>query len=102
MALLGVTDGALLDDMVDALAAGDAAAVYETVDKIVEAGHDPRRFSVDLLDRFRDLILLDAVPDAGERGLVDMPEDQLTHMADQSLRLGAATLTRFAEIVTPP
>ncbi|WP_073389466.1 DNA polymerase III subunit gamma and tau [Jatrophihabitans endophyticus] len=99
VALLGVTDGALLDDMVDALAAGDAAAVYETVDRVVEAGHDPRRFSVDLLDRLRDLILLDAVPDAGERGLVDVPDDQLAHMSDQALRLGGAALTRFAEIV---
>jgi DNA polymerase-3 subunit gamma/tau len=99
VALLGVTDGALLDDMVDALAAGDAAAVYGTVDRVVEAGYDPRRFSVDLLDRFRDLILLDAVPDAGERGLIDVPQDQLAHMADQAARLGGATLTRFAEIV---
>jgi DNA polymerase III subunit gamma/tau len=99
VALLGVTDGALLDDMVDALAAGDAAAVYGTVDRVVEAGHDPRRFSVDLLDRFRDLILLDAVPDAGERGLIDVPQDQLAHMADQAVRLGGGTLTRYAEIV---
>jgi DNA polymerase III subunit gamma/tau len=99
IALLGVTDGALLDDMVDALAAGDAAGVYGTVERVVEAGHDPRRFSVDLLDRFRDLILLDAVPDAGERGLIDVPQDQLAHMADQALRLGGATLTRYAEIV---
>ncbi|HEV7206698.1 MAG TPA: DNA polymerase III subunit gamma and tau [Jatrophihabitans sp.] len=99
VALLGVTDGALLDDMVDALAAGDAAGVYGTVDRVVEAGHDPRRFSIDLLDRFRDLILLDAVPDAGERGLIDVPQDQLEQMADQAVRLGGATLTRFAEIV---
>jgi DNA polymerase-3 subunit gamma/tau len=99
IALLGVTDGALLDDMVDALAASDAAGVYGTVDRVVEAGHDPRRFSVDLLDRFRDLILLDAVPDAGERGLIDVPQDQLAHMADQAVRLGGGTLTRFAEIV---
>jgi DNA polymerase-3 subunit gamma/tau len=99
VALLGVTDGALLDDMVDALAAGDAASVYGTVDRVVEAGHDPRRFSVDLLDRFRDLILLDAVPDAGERGLIDVPQDQLAHMSDQAVRLGGATLTRYAEIV---
>jgi DNA polymerase-3 subunit gamma/tau len=99
VALLGVTDGALLDDMVDALAAGDAAAVYGTVDRVVEAGHDPRRFSVDLLDRFRDLILLDAVPDAGERGLIDVPQDQLAHMGDQAVRIGGATLTRYAEIV---
>ena len=62
--LLGVTDVALLDDMVDALAAGDAAAVYGTVDRVVEAGHDPRRFTADLLDRFRDLLVLAAVPDA--------------------------------------
>jgi DNA polymerase-3 subunit gamma/tau len=99
VALLGVTDGALLDDMVDALAAGDAAAVYGTVDRVVEAGYDPRRFSVDLLDRFRDLILLDAVPDAGDRGLIDVPQDQLAHMTDQAARLGGATLARFAEIV---
>ena len=99
VALLGVTDGALLDDMVDALAAGDAAAVYGTVDRVVEAGHDPRRFSIDLLDRFRDLVLLDAVPDAAERGLVDAPADQVAHMADQAVRLGGATLARFAEIV---
>jgi DNA polymerase-3 subunit gamma/tau len=99
VALLGVTDAALLDEMVDALAAGDAAGVYGTVDRVAEAGHDPRRFSVDLLDRFRDLILLDAVPDAGERGLIDAPQDQLGHMADQAMRLGGATLARCAEIV---
>ncbi len=97
--LLGVTDSALLDDMVDALAAGDSAAVYGTVDRIVEAGHDPRRFSVDLLERFRDLILLDAVPDAASRGLIDAPQDALEGMADQARRLGGATLTRYAEIV---
>jgi DNA polymerase III subunit gamma/tau len=97
--LLGVTDSALIDDVVDALAAGDGAAVYGTIDRVVEAGHDPRRFSVDLLDRFRDLILLDAVPDAASRGLVDAPQDQAERMTDQAARLGAATLTRYAEIV---
>ncbi|MEP7178246.1 MAG: DNA polymerase III subunit gamma/tau, partial [Pseudonocardiales bacterium] len=99
VALLGVTDGALLDDMVDALAAGDAAVVYGTVDRVVEAGHDPRRFAADLLDRFRDLILLDAVPDAAARGLIDAPQDAVAHMTDQALRLGAGTVTRYAEIV---
>src|SRR5947208_6860045 len=49
IALLGVTDGALLDDMVHALAAGDAAGVFQAVDRVVEAGHDPRRFATDLL-----------------------------------------------------
>jgi DNA polymerase-3 subunit gamma/tau len=99
VALLGVTDVALIDDMVDGLAANDASAVYGTVDRLVEAGHDPRRFASDLLDRLRDLVLLRAVPDAGTRGLVAAPGDELERMQEQSQRLGPATLTRFAEIV---
>ncbi|GAB1515016.1 DNA polymerase III subunit gamma and tau [Actinophytocola sp. KF-1] len=99
VALLGVTDVALIDDVVDGLAANDAAAVYGTVDRLVEAGHDPRRFASDLLDRLRDLVLLRAVPDAGQRGLVAAPGDELERMQEQAQRLGPATLTRFAEIV---
>ncbi|MGW5642120.1 DNA polymerase III subunit gamma and tau [Saccharopolyspora sp. NPDC003752] len=99
VALLGVTDVALIDDMVDALAAGDGAAVYGTVDRLVEAGHDPRRFGSDLLDRLRDLVLLNSVPDAAQRGLVDAAGDELARMQTQAEQLGAATLSRFAEIV---
>ena len=97
--LLGVTDGALLDEIVDALAAGDSAAVYETVDRVVEAGHDPRRFAVDLLERLRDLVVLDAVPDAISKGLLDCPPDLVERMTDQAARLGTATLSRLADIV---
>lgn len=96
--LLGVTDSALLDDMTDALAVGDAAAVYGTIDSVVEAGHDPRRFAADLLDRLRDLIVLDAVPDAVSKGLIDYAGDQADRLADQSRRLGIASLVRFADI----
>jgi DNA polymerase III subunit gamma/tau len=97
--LLGVTDGALLDEMVDALAAGDSAAVYESVDRVVEAGYDPRRFATDLLERLRDLVVLDAVPDANAKGLIDCPPDQIERMTDQAARLGTATLSRMADIV---
>ncbi|WP_308252482.1 DNA polymerase III subunit gamma and tau, partial [Pseudonocardia sp. KRD291] len=99
VALLGVTDAALIDDTVDALAAGDGAAVYQAVDRLVEAGHDPRRFASDLLQRLRDLMLVQAVPEAAERGLVDGAEDELSRMTDQASRLGAATLARYGEIV---
>ena len=96
--LLGVTDSALLDDMTDSLAVGDSAGVYATIDRVVEAGHDPRRFAADLLDRFRDLIVLDAVPDAVDKGLIDYAGDQASRMADQSRRIGLASLVRFADI----
>lgn len=97
--LLGVTDVALIDDMVSALAAQDGAAVFSTIDRLVEAGHDPRRFASDLLQRLRDLVLLRVAPETARRGLVDAPEDQLKAMTDQAEHLGAGSLTRFAEIV---
>lgn len=99
VALLGVTDVALIDDMVDALAAGDRAAVFETVDRLVEAGHDPRRFASDLLQRLRDVTLLQAVPEAAAHGLVEAADDEVTRMVEQAARLGPATLARYGEIV---
>jgi DNA polymerase III subunit gamma/tau len=99
LALLGATDVALIDDAVDALAAGDAAALFGAVESVVDAGHDPRRFATDLLERLRDLIVLQAVPDAAARGVVGAPGDVLERMRDQAGRIGAATLTRYAEVV---
>jgi DNA polymerase-3 subunit gamma/tau len=99
LGLLGATDVALIDDAVDALAASDAAALFGAVESVIDAGHDPRRFATDLLERFRDLIVLQAVPDAISRGVVDAPEDVLDRMREQATRIGPATLTRYAEVV---
>src|SRR5690606_39493506 len=99
VALLGVTDAALLDEVVDALAAGDGAGLFAAVDRVIEAGHDPRRFAADLLERLRDLIVLRQVPDAADKGLLDAPEDALARMSAQAAQLGPATLTRCAAVV---
>jgi DNA polymerase III subunit gamma/tau len=100
VALLGYTDDSLLDQVTDAFAAADGAAVFHAVDRVVEGGHDPRRFAADLLDRFRDLIVLAAVPDAGQTGLLDVPADRLERMREQAGRLGQAQLTRAAETIS--
>ncbi|HEY7919996.1 MAG TPA: DNA polymerase III subunit gamma and tau [Streptosporangiaceae bacterium] len=100
VALLGYTDDSLLDEMMDAFAAGNGAAVFGAVDRVVEGGHDPRRFAADLLDRLRDLIILAAVPGAGQSGLLDAPADRLERMAEQAGRFGQAELTRAAEIIS--
>ncbi|AEW95310.1 MULTISPECIES: DNA polymerase III subunit gamma and tau [Streptomycetaceae] len=98
-ALLGYTDGALLDDVVDAFAAGDGAAAFGVVDRVIEGGHDPRRFVADLLERLRDLVILAAVPDAGEKGLIDAPADVVERMTAQAAVFGAAELSRAADVV---
>ncbi|WP_020664107.1 DNA polymerase III subunit gamma and tau [Amycolatopsis benzoatilytica] len=99
VSLLGVTDVALIDAMIDGLAQDDSTSVFRTVESLADAGHDPRRFATDLLDRLRDLLLMRAVPDAGERGLVAAPDDELKKMTEQAERLGPATLSRYADIV---
>ena len=98
LSILGYTDTALLDETVDAFAAADGAAVFQAVDRVIEAGLDPRRFAQDLLERFRDLLVIDAVPDAGETGLLDLPADELERMHGQAARFGRPSLTRAADV----
>ncbi len=100
IALLGYTDDRLLDEVIDAFAAADGAGVFHAIDHVVEAGHDPRRFAADLLDRLRDLIVISAVPDAATTGLLDAPSDRLDQMSGQAAAIGQAGLTRAAEIIS--
>ncbi|WP_030594922.1 DNA polymerase III subunit gamma and tau, partial [Streptomyces anulatus] len=97
--LLGYTDGSLLDSIIDAFAAGDGAAAFEVVDRVIEGGNDPRRFVADLLERLRDLVILAAVPDAGDKGLIDAPADVVERMRAQASVFGAAELSRAADLV---
>ncbi|MFJ1866762.1 DNA polymerase III subunit gamma and tau [Streptomyces sp. NPDC088097] len=97
--LLGYTEASLLDSVIDAFASGDGAAAFEVVDRVVEGGNDPRRFVADLLERLRDLVILAAVPDAGEKGLIDAPSDVVERMQAQAAVFGAAELSRAADLV---
>jgi DNA polymerase-3 subunit gamma/tau len=97
--LLGFTDGALLDDAIDALAAHDAGTLFATIDRVIESGHDPKRFTADLLERLRDLMIVNALGDTSANSILrDMPDDQLERMRNQSQRIGTASLSRAADI----
>ncbi|MFJ3339064.1 DNA polymerase III subunit gamma and tau [Streptomyces sp. NPDC086766] len=98
-ALLGYTEGSLLDSVVESFATGDGAAAFEVVDRVIEGGNDPRRFVADLLERLRDLVILAAVPDAAEKGLIDAPADVIERMRAQAGVFGAAELSRAADLV---
>ena len=98
-ALLGYSEESLLDEVVDAFAAYDGAAVFTAIDRVVDTGQDPRRFAEDLLERLRDLMIIDAVPDAGERGIVQAPADKLQRLALQAGRFGSGQLARAADVV---
>jgi DNA polymerase III subunit gamma/tau len=97
--LLGFTDGALLDDAIDAIAAHDGATLFKTIDRVIESGHDPRRFTSDMLERIRDLMIVDALKDSTTNSILrDMPDDQMERMRNQANRIGTANLSRAADI----
>jgi DNA polymerase-3 subunit gamma/tau len=97
--LLGFTDGALLDDAIDAIAAHDGATLFKTIDRVIESGHDPRRFTSDLLERIRDLMIVDALKDSTANSILrDMPDDQMERMRNQAAHIGSANLSRAADI----
>ena len=97
--LLGFTDGALLDDAIDAIAAHDGATLFKTIDRVIESGHDPRRFTSDMLERIRDLMIVDALKDSTSNAILrDVPDDQMERMRNQANRIGTANLSRAADI----
>ncbi|MGM7668482.1 DNA polymerase III subunit gamma and tau [Microbacterium sp. A93] len=100
VSLLGYTHGALLDEIVEALAAGDAAAAFPAIDRVVQTGQDPRRFVDDLLERLRDLIVIAAVGDGASAVLRGLAEDELIRMRAQATAYGAARLSRTADVVS--
>ncbi|WP_067450494.1 DNA polymerase III subunit gamma and tau [Actinomadura macra] len=99
VSLLGYTDSALLDEVIAAFAARDGAAVFAAIDRVVESGQDPRRFTADLLERVRDLVILSNVPEAGGTGLLNVPTDELEQMRRQAASMGPGELTRAADLL---
>lgn len=97
--LLGVTDITLIDAAINALATRDAAELFRTVDNVIEAGHDPRRFVTDLLERLRDLMILQAVPEALDMGLVDAPADRAEELRAEAARFSTGALAQLADAV---
>ncbi|MEU2579746.1 DNA polymerase III subunit gamma and tau [Micrococcus luteus] len=98
VSLLGFTPEALLDDVIDAVAADDTPTVFRVVDRVVQSGQDPRRFVEDLLDRFRDLVIARALPEEAGAILHGMPEDQVRRLSAQAAQLSRAELSRLADV----
>ncbi|GAA1926524.1 hypothetical protein GCM10009689_01560 [Brevibacterium antiquum] len=99
IALLGYTPDSLLSDIVDAFSAGDGGGVYRAVERVIESGQDPRRFVEDLLERMRDLIVINAAPEAAHAFLPEVPPDRLERLTLQARGFGQGELSRAADLL---
>lgn len=99
VALLGYTHASLLDEVIDAIAARDAAGAFAGADRVIQTGQDPRRFVEDLLERLRDLIVVSATSAEGAGAVLrGVPQDELDRMGLQASKFGTAELSRTADI----
>ncbi|HYJ49940.1 MAG TPA: DNA polymerase III subunit gamma and tau [Microbacterium sp.] len=99
VSLLGYTHAELLDEVVDAFGAADAAAAFAAVDRVVQTGQDPRRFVDDLLERLRDLIVIAATGQGAAAVLRGISADDLSRMMRQADVFGSLRLSRTADLV---
>ncbi len=99
VALLGYTHAELLDEVVDAFGAADAAAAFAAVDRVVQTGQDPRRFVDDLLERLRDLIVVAATGQDAAAVLRGVSAESLARMMRQAEVFGSLRLSRTADLV---
>ena len=97
--LLGVTDLALIDRVIGALADDEKGELFRIVNDVINAGHEPRRFVEDLLDRLRDLLIIQAVPEAFDEGLVSAPQDRVAVLKEQAGWFSPEALTHYADVV---
>lgn len=97
--LLGVTDLALIDRVIAALADDEKGELFRIVNDVINAGHEPRRFVQDLLDRLRDLLIIQAVPEAFDEGLVSAPQDRVAVLKEQAGWFSPEALTHYADVV---
>lgn len=98
VALLGYTDSGLLDDAVNALADHNGAAIFGTIERMVESGHDPRRFVEDFLQRLRDLLIISVAGEDARDILAEMPAEQRDHMFQQATKWGPRALSTAADL----
>ncbi|MEN9707008.1 MAG: hypothetical protein RIS31_574 [Actinomycetota bacterium] len=100
VALLGYTPDSVLDDAVEALAVGDSATVFHSLDKIIQSGQDPRQFVEDLLERLRDLILVDSIGNEAKNVLRGMSDEMIARLEAQAAKFGRAELAHAAASVS--
>ena len=97
--LLSHTSNESLTQVIFGLTGQNAAKLLEIVHHVFEVGGDPRRFTVDLLDHLRDLMVLSAAN--GEKTLLlrSYTEDELSQLTSVINDVSISNLIAMTEIV---
>ena len=83
---------------VDAISAKDLGNLFHLIDQIIESGQDARRFTQDILDRFREMLIAASSEDVGNI-LDELSTEQLEVINNQSKNFSKAELVRISDVI---
>ncbi|MEX2549073.1 MAG: DNA polymerase III subunit gamma/tau, partial [Nitriliruptoraceae bacterium] len=94
---LGTTPTERAFELIELLAERDLASSLALVQGLLDEGHDLRRFTLDLVQHLRDLLVLQVAPD--DPDLVDATEDRRRRLLAQTELLSADRLLRMVDLL---
>ncbi len=95
--LLGVIDRETIFNFSGALLDGDTRTVLQILDDIHDRGHDLKRFYFDLVQHFRNLVVVKLSRQTDR--LVDLPAHEIQRMHDQVALVSTAHLNQLFDLL---
>jgi len=95
--ILGVIDRKIIFDLADSILKADIHAMLDILDDVYDRGHDMKKLYADLLEHFRNLLVV-AMGNKIEK-LVDLPSGEIAQLVIQAKPLSAASLNHIFDIL---
>jgi DNA polymerase III subunit gamma/tau len=95
--VMGVIDRKLIFDMTDGILAANVPDILVVLDEIYDRGQDMKKLYSDLLEHFRNLLVVKLAKNLDK--LVDVPKHELKMMVDQVSRVTASHIGQLFDIL---
>jgi DNA polymerase-3 subunit gamma/tau len=97
MEILGVIDRRVLFDISAAVFGNDLPAVLTAIDEVYDRGHEMDRFFADLVEHFRNLMVVKMTGEVAK--LVDLPASEIEQMKKQAAAMPVEALKRIFDLL---
>lgn len=95
--ILGVVDREIIFDISEAVLREDVAEALDILDEIYNAGHDMKKFYADLIEHFRNLLVVKMGKKVGK--LVDIPSHEIDLMLDLVKEVSITFLNQIFDLL---
>lgn len=95
--IMGVIDRKLIFDLTDGILAADVPEILVVLDEIYDRGQDMKKLYSDLLEHFRNLLVVKLAKNLDK--LVDVPKHEMKMMADQVSRVTPSHVAQLFDIL---